>query len=457
MSVPPVDVVDRLEGLARHAPGGSIDPDAVWSRGRRRRHLRAGTALAVLVAVGLLGATTTPLLIERAQRVEPADTGDRIVLPDVIRQPGGWEPAFPSAPGRLSAVGPGTRSGLWSDRNAWWGVSAATGESRFLDLPDAASGFEAPALSADGRLLAYWATGEVGGSPFGNTVGGEDIRPVVGVAVLHLETGRRELWELESDHGLGTGGMAWAGDVLWWSAGPGVRIEGNRELVALPRLRTWDLRTGARVEVDSVARRRVGDNGVGGAPGGFVEQRGARRVDVVTGGADPTVLRLALPKGMPAAAGTREPAVNTDGSRLAALLMPDASRYGGAPQAVLVGDLMGQEVVMRPVSNSRAETLLGWRSPTEVVVAGLDHVSEGSSERVKRAWSLDVGTGEQVPLLEFSGNLPQFATEVWAAEVVPAPDAPFAPDPRLVGLGLLVGVLVAWRVAVRVRSRRGHP
>jgi F-type H+-transporting ATPase subunit delta len=60
-----------------------------------------------------------------------------MVLPDVVRQPGGWEPAFPAAPGRLSAVGIGTRSGLWSDRSAVWGVSATTGESRFLDLPDA--------------------------------------------------------------------------------------------------------------------------------------------------------------------------------------------------------------------------------------------------------------------------------------------------------------------------------
>jgi hypothetical protein len=40
--------------------------------------------------------------------------------------------------------------------------------------------------------------------------------------------------------------------------------------------------------------------------------------------------------------------------------------------------------------------------------------------------------------------------------VVHAPDAPFAPDPRLVGLGLLVAAFAAWRIAVRVRSRRDH-
>ena len=45
--------------------------------------------------------------------------------------------------------------------------------------------------------------------------------------------------------------------------------------------------------------------------------------------------------------------------------------------------------------------------------------------------------------------------EAWAAEVVPAPDAPFAPDPRLVGLGLLVASFVVWRLVVRVRRRRG--
>lgn len=64
-------------------------------------------------------------------------------------------------------------------------------------------------------------------------------------------------------------------------------------------------------------------------------------------------------------------------------------------------------------------------------------------------------TGERTELLEFSGNTPQAAAEAWTAEVVAAPDAPFAPDPRLVGLGLLAGSFVVWRLVVRVRRRHG--
>lgn len=82
-------------------------------------------------------------------------------------------------------------------------------------------------------------------------------------------------------------------------------------------------------------------------------------------------------------------------------------------------------------------------------------VEDGRPPQPLRAWSLDVGSGERAPLLEFSGNAPEVAAEAWAAEVVPAPDAPFAPDPRLVGLGLLAGAFVAWRLVVRVRRRRG--
>lgn len=64
---------------------------------------------------------------------------------------------------------------------------------------------------------------------------------------------------------------------------------------------------------------------------------------------------------------------------------------------------------------------------------------------MNRAWVLDVRTGERTALMAFSGNTPQLAADALAAEVAPAPDAPFAPDPRLVGPGLLVAALVLRR------------
>lgn len=452
MSAPPADVVDRLERLAAHAPGSGIDPDAIWTHGRRRRRVRLGAALAAVVAVGLLGTTATPLLVDRAQRVEPAVSEDRMVLPDVIRQPGGWEPAFSSTPGRLSAVGTGTRSGLWSDRNAFWGVSAATGESRFLDLPGALE-LAQPALSHDGSRVAYWIATAADVEALGRA--GESAMLADGVAVLDLETGERDVWTVESEHGLWVGGMAWAGDVLWWSAGPAVARE-DGALTARSRTRMWDLRTSERDDVLNAAQRRVYANGVGDAPGGFVERRGSQRLAVVTGGEDPVTVRLKLPAGTPSSAGTADSTVSTDGSLVAMLLMPDASTYDGSPKAVLVGDLAERDVALRRVGDVSAQAVLGWRSSTEVLVAGLDDVGEGRPRQVNRVWTLDVTTGERAGLLEFSGNTPQVAADAWTADVVPAPDAPFAPDPRLVGLGLLVAAFAAWRVAVRVRSRREH-
>lgn len=450
MPAPPADVVDRLERLAAHAPGGSLDPDAVWTHGRRRHRVRLGAALAAVAAVGLLGATTTPLLVERAQRVQPADVGEREVLPDVIRQPGGWEPAFPSTPGRLSAVGVGTRSGLWSDRNAFWGVSAATGESRFLDLPGAIE-LGQPALSHDGSRVAYWIATTADVDALGRA--GESAMLADGVAVLDLETGKRDAWTVESDHGLWVGGLAWAGDVLWWSAGP-AQAQEDGALAARTRTRTWDLDTGERDDTPSPVQRRVSANGVGHAPGGFVEQPSSRRLTLVSGD-EPTTLRLILPADAPSAAGTTDATVSTDGSSLATLLMPDASIYDDSPKALLVGDLEDRDVALRHLDDVSAQSVLGWRSATELVVASVDDVDEGRPQRANRARVVDLTTGEQEALLEFSGNTPRVAADAWTAEVVPAPDAPFAPDPRLVGLGLLVAAFAAWRVAVRVRSRRG--
>ena len=335
MSAPP-EVVDRLERLAAGAPARGTDPDALWARGRRRQRVRTGAIAAALVVVGLVGATTTPLLVERSQQVEPARTSERMVLPDVIRQPGGWEPAFPSNPGRLSAVGFGTKDGLWRSRSSWWAVSASTGESRFLELPGAADTAHPPALSADGWRLAYWVTGDVSEEPLTMDAPSEDDAvPVVGVAVLDLRTGSRDVWTVASDHGLATSGLAWAGDVLWWSAGPVVEADGEGMLALDIAVRSWDVTTGERDDSPRGAGR-VSGNSTGDAPGGFVETTGARRI-VLVSGAESTTHGLRFPASTPPSAGVLEASVSTDGERLATLLIPDYSTVNGASPALLVG------------------------------------------------------------------------------------------------------------------------
>lgn len=457
MPAPPSDVIDRLERLAAQAPMGGVDPDALWARGRHRQRVRTGLVGAALVAVALVGTATTPLLVERAQHVAPAaDDDDRMVLPDLVRQPGAWEPEFETLPSRLTAVGTGVRGGWWSSRNAWWGVAAATGESRFLDLPGAAVdvGGE-PALSADGRRLAYWVTGEVGGTPISMGGHGSDAPPVVGVAVLDLATGERDVWEVPSEHGLNVTGVAWAGDVLWWSAGPLREDEESGGIIGTSELHMWDQGTGDRSDPGG-ARPWLAQ--VGDAPGGFVEHRGDGRVVRVIGGGAPTTLRVSLPDGTPEAAGINGPTMSTDGAKIATLLMPNYGRYDAdTPMSVLVGDVSTRRVALAPVGDATAQAILGWRSPTDLVVAEVVDVKEGRPQQVNQAWSLDVTTGARSQVAAFTGNTPQVAADAWAAEVVAAPDAPFAPDPRVVGAGglvLLVFCVSVWR---DLRRRRGHP
>lgn len=456
MSAPPTDVAARLERLAAHAPAPGIDADAVWSRGRRRQRLRGAAVLASALVAGLLGATTTPLLLQRVHEVEVADSSATMVLPDLLRQPGSWEPAFPEAPGRLSAVGFGTRSALWSSRAAWWGVSATTGESRFLDLPGAADTMDAPELSADGWRLAYWVTGEVPGEPL--TMSGpsdDDTQPAVGVAVLDLRTGDRDVWTLDTEHGLATNGLAWAGDVLWWSAGQvtqfGETAVGGTDIVA----RYWDVTTDERVEPPG-RRSRISPAEVRGAPDGFVAYPRRRSLAVVTGDERRT-LDLVLPSGSPRSAGVVAATLSPDGSRVAALLRPDATGSTGQPEQLVVGAVEDGEVRFREVGDLLALDVLGWRSPTEVVVASVAEAEDGrpSQAQALQASVLDLSTGERSWLLEFSGNAPHVAADAWAAEVVPAPGSPVAPDPRLVGVGLLVAGLLGWWL-LRRRGRRAH-
>ena len=132
MSAPSDEVVVRLERLAAQAPHETADPDVLWGRGRRRQRRRTASLVAGVAAAGVLAVVVTPVVVERVDRPVAASSS-QMVLPDVLRGPGGWEPAFAPTPGRLSAVGTGQRSGWLSSSPSLWGVSAAIGESRWLD------------------------------------------------------------------------------------------------------------------------------------------------------------------------------------------------------------------------------------------------------------------------------------------------------------------------------------
>jgi hypothetical protein len=158
------DLRDRLEDLAAHTPHG-VPPVDLWTRGvRRRRARRAATAVVVAAAVLLVGIGGWAFRTGE-QRVEPADTHGAPHLPDRFYQPSPWLHAFDGPPGQLVAIGVAEHKSLLHTRQDAYGVTAADGQYGFLDLPDAAQPSPGrgndlvPALSPDGRHLAYWITG----------------------------------------------------------------------------------------------------------------------------------------------------------------------------------------------------------------------------------------------------------------------------------------------------------
>ena len=226
------------------------------------------------------------------------------------------------------------------------------------------------------------------------------------------------------------------------------------------RKHTWDVTTDERAELgDKDARAAVGLERAGDAPGGFVTLPRTFRLEQVTGAQVPEALRVDLPPDAPSAAGLIDPEMAPDGESIAVLMLAYAPEYdGAAPQDLLVGRWSDGVVVLEKVGDVRAQAVLGWRPPSEVVISSPTDIDDGGVVRGSQVSVVDLAAGERTDLLEVVGALPvSVAADAWAAEVVDAPDAPFAPDPRLVGLGgtvLLVFCFSLWR---DVRRRRGHP
>lgn len=435
-------VTERLDRLATQAPTRLTAPSDLWRRGRHRQLRRWLAGVSALVVVGFASGGLAGHVLAPVQGTVAAEPAGDLRLPDVFRQPGAFEPAFEGPPGPLAAVGLGTRGGILSSENSWWGVSGRTGEARFLDLPDAVvEPDHEPALSADGRRLAYWFTGPTG------------AEPVVGVAVADLVTGDVRRWRSETARGLWAQGLVWAGDVLWWEAGDlsstGLVGEPGAATAARMSVHTWDAATDehATVHGSGISLSATGTT----VEGALASVRGnrVRRLegDQVAGGIapDPPV----------SVQGFSAPALSYDG-RIAGIAQAASGVVDDTAHPLLVGDVGDDgRARLEEVGDVRALAVLGWRSESEVVVLVAGDPSDGSRAR---GAVVDVATGRSTPVLEFRGNVPStFATGVWPAETVTAPAAPFAPDPRVVGLLVAASAFVAFRAWTFVRRRRGRP
>ena len=257
-------------GGVPRADGGDL-----WARGRRRqrRQRLAAGALSLLLVLGL-GSLTTAVVTSAREGVAPAEAGAVLGLPDRLYTPSVWldDTGGRGPLGPLVAVLGAERRSLGAGASPGIVGVSATGEYAFLDLPDRTTNDELgvpPALSADGRFVAY-PSSDPGGGP------GSDW--VTGVSVYDSVSGDVERRDLRGDLGRTTDGLA-------LGRAPPLRrlLRGHR---ALRRQRLGragrPVRVGRRHRLDHRRGRRAGRPGGGCRP----RPRGRRRPRGRTTGRD---------------------------------------------------------------------------------------------------------------------------------------------------------------------------
>ena len=201
---------ESLARLAEDAPS-ALPESGLWERGRRygrgttcghgrdragrgpgaRRHRRRDLARGPDARAG-------------AREPDAGPAG-----PDLVAQPVAGRHRRRGTLGQLAALLPASRGGgARLSHLGLVGISAVSGDYRFLDLPDAAYEFSVAdaALAPDGRHVAYWLTGTPSGSP--NPGPAQD--PIVGVGIYDTTSGEVATYRPEVEHGLFPQTLAWA-------------------------------------------------------------------------------------------------------------------------------------------------------------------------------------------------------------------------------------------------------
>ncbi|WP_109506238.1 hypothetical protein [Nocardioides speluncae] len=440
---------ERLGDLADQAPATAPMPN-LWEQGRRYGRRRTLTQVAVascclLLAVGV-GTAWAQL---REPEFPPARGDEPVYLPDRLYNPSPWLPGTDDEGplGLLVAIIDAERRSWISSHSGLVGVSATTGDYRFLDVPGCAcdSFDESPLLSPDGRYVAYPIVGDTSGEP--NTV---RDKPVTGLAIYDAITGETVRHSVESAHGLADIQMAWIDGHLWfnlshWKHGGADGASGGPI-----RVWSWDpvaddvARLAAAdnldLELDVVGRDQIGTMSDGSSRLRILGDREdlshppftIKRTTLGGFFADPTKKRIATVGGG-----------------------ADETMSDGKPQPILVGTVpLGKKttttVAMNRVPRFRTYRLVGWRDVNHVLAHNGDSpwlmsvdVQTGAAERVTRLPDVNWGTGTQI------------ASDMLTAPIAEAKAPPAPWDPR-VKLGLSVGAVAAgiWGLVTLLRWRR---
>lgn len=437
--------------LARLADGATPAADApsgrdLWERGRRyQRRRRAGTAVIAGVATVVVLVIGTVSWQRGAQPPVVAPAGAPVGLPSQVHAPSRWLPGTDGHPlGQLVAI-------MSAERGQWWGyeyetvgISASTGEYRFLDLLDQASGTD-PSLAPDGLHVAYWTTGPTTGSP--NTAGGQSDT-VAGVAVYDTVTGEVQQHLIETEHGLWDELLVWVdqdtlaidfnqyvggeGDSdMDQSSGreaPGLRWDLGEEPVPFPDIDGLSVglpappSSGGRVVLDS-------DDGIA-----IVSDAGVRDIGG-QGFIDPQTL-----------------AINPSGTMVAGV----TDRGGRSPNQVTAAPVpdRGRWLFADLTENRQNFRAVGWRDDQHVLV---ERRLGGRFSMRSGIYSVDVRTGDAELLLEQpegSFRMVRWAGDLLDAPVVDRPEPPTPMSPRLTTFLLVLtlagAALATWRWRRRV-------
>jgi hypothetical protein len=459
------DLRDRLQALAGDAQVARTDPAQLWRRGRTWQRRRAWgvslvTAATLTILAGLVGVAT-----QRASAPTPPASADaQAVLPDQIFAPSRWLPGTgDKGPlGQLVALIEAQRGSWTGQRRAVVGISAATGEYRFLDLPDAAwDEFSPVALSPDGRRVAYWLAGEPQGTP--NTVV-VPSGPVVGVGVYDSVTGevRREV--IPTEHGLWPDRLLWTDErtlVLGYhqtnagNDGPEEDRYSGRD--APPRV--WDVTLDASKELEltrDLSGRTIGRASNGRLLIGATDARDFWVVDIHDVEA---ARRFQLQR----LASMGDPVLDPSGRLLVDLPAARTPNQLTIAELSPAGAAEPAEVAVEPVPRSGGTCrVLGWADSTHVTV--IRSTRDGRRDDAA-IFELDISTGDarmQVTLpydsgtgLDHGSGL-HVATDLLGAPVVEATEPQRPWDPR--GTAALVAVVLALAMAAgRAWMRRVRP
>lgn len=455
---------DRLADLAGDAdtrPETALPASGLWDRGRRYSRLRrGGTALIVVTAVAVLAGVLGTAQLRATP--SPAPAGSPVGVPERIFAPSPYlEGTDQGGPlGRLAALVSTTRSGMWGSEQGYVGVSAATGEYRFLDLPDAAPDPGA-VLSPDGSLVAYWTSGRTEGSP--NTIDG--LPPATGVALYDPATAEVVRHDITTEHGLGIeSDLDWvATDTLLVRFTQYAGGEGDSEMdrstsSAAPTL-LWDVGEPEPRPAESREIRRGFWTEPSGDAGQVVTVHGEGTFSVVALDAPRSPRRYRTDQVLSTGVSVGP------GATWAAAVWGGPGDRGRNPN-VLVGapfstaSTLGGEAAARidlpRVSGSRRYAeVVGWLEESTVLARARRGGYDGRT--VLDAVDLRDGATEELVVgpPEGTGAFWQVATELLSEPTVEAVEPPRPMSPRLTvgltGLTVLcaVGALVLWRRRVR--------